>query len=67
MSATDAKENNESNNESEVSNCPLVVDDYYLSQEVFLELPWVLIRTFGPRVLGLWVWPGTHQSPGFKL
>ncbi len=37
------------------------------SQEAFLGLPWVCIRTFGPRELGLWVWPGTHQSPSFKL
>ncbi len=37
------------------------------SQEAFLGLPWVWIRTFGPRELGPWVWPGTHQSPSFKL
>ncbi len=26
-----------------------------MPQEAFLGLPWVWIRTFGPRELGLWV------------
>ncbi len=32
-----------------------------------MGLLWVWLRTFSPRELGLWVLPGTHQSPSLKL
>ncbi len=33
-----------------------------VTQKAYLRLPWVWIRTFGPRELGLWVWPETYRT-----
>ncbi len=32
------------------------------TQKAYLRLPWVWIRTFGPRELGLWVWPESYRT-----
>ena len=32
------------------------------SQNAYLRLPWVWIRTFGPIELGIWVWPESYRT-----
>ncbi len=31
-------------------------------QKAYMRLPWVWIRTFGPRELRLWVWPESYRT-----
>ncbi len=35
---------------------------FLCSKKAYLRLPWERIRTFGPRELGLWVWPESYRT-----
>ena len=53
----------------ECSSAPAVsyVTHISYSQKAYLRLLWVSIRTFGPRELGLCVWPKSYRTRTFGL